>query len=156
MFLSFTQFESNFNKRCSDMKDKLKTTQTLQLGDEKISALSSRKASYSSPVLQVYGSVSKLTQTGGATTSDGIGTFAMSMSDPRAKENIVKVGVHSLGIGLYLFDYLPEYRDQWGHGRQFGVMADEVETVVPEAVAVFADGYKRVNYAILGVRHPVH
>ena len=52
----------------------------------------------------------------------------------------------SLGIGLYLFDYKPEFRDAWGHGRQLGVMADEVEAVMPNAVSVRADGYRTVDY----------
>ncbi len=30
-------------------------------------------------------------------------------------------------------------------------MADEVETIVPEAVVMHADGYRRVNYAVLGI-----
>jgi hypothetical protein len=67
------------------------------------------------------------------------------------KENIVRIGDHPLGIGLYLFDYRPEFRDEWGHGRQFGVMADEVETVKPEAVSVHENGFKVVDYALLGI-----
>jgi len=75
-------------------------------------------------------------------------------SDPSIKENCFRLGTHWLGIGLHLFDYKPEYRDAWGHGRQFGVMADEVEKVLPEAVSVHADGYKMVNYGMLGIiRH---
>jgi hypothetical protein len=54
-------------------------------------------------------------------------------------------------MGLYLFNYKPDFRDEWGHGRQFGVMADEVETVMPEAVTVHPDGYKMVDYAMLGI-----
>ncbi len=65
------------------------------------------------------------------------------------KENILRVGTHPLGIGLYLFDYKQEYRDRWGHGKQCGVMADEVEAVLPEAVSVHPDGYNTVNYAML-------
>jgi hypothetical protein len=72
-------------------------------------------------------------------------------SERQVKENIVRVGDHPLGFGLYLFDYRPEYREQWGHGRQFGVIIDEVETVVPEAVSVFPDGFKRVDYQMLGI-----
>jgi hypothetical protein len=75
----------------------------------------------------------------------------MCSSERRVKENIVRVGDHPLGFGLYLFDYRPEYREQWGHGRQFGVIIDEVETVVPEAVSVFPDGFKRVDYQMLGI-----
>jgi hypothetical protein len=66
------------------------------------------------------------------------------------------VGEHFLGIGLYLFDYKPEYRDQWGHGRQFGVMADEVESVMPQAVSIHPDGYKVVDYAMLGISLAMH
>ena len=72
------------------------------------------------------------------------------MSDRRAKQNIVRIGDHPLGVGLYLFDYKPEFRDAWGHGRQLGVMADEVEQVMPHAVSAHADGYRRVDYAMLG------
>jgi len=71
------------------------------------------------------------------------------MSDRRAKENIVRIGEHPLGIGVYLFDYKSGFCDGWGHGRQLGVMADEVERVMPPAVAMDSDGYKRVDYAML-------
>ncbi len=77
-------------------------------------------------------------------------------SDRAIKENIVRIDKHPLGIGLYLFDYKPEYRDEWGHGRQFGVMAQEVEVVMPEAVSVHPHGYKTVNYGMLGIIRSVH
>lgn len=137
------------------MKDQMKNQQTIQPGTETI-ATPPRKAAYSSPALQVYGSVGKLTQSGTSAGGDARSKQQPSASDPRAKENIVRIGTHPLGIGLYLFDYRPEHREQWGHGRQFGVMADEVETVMPAAVSTHPDGYKRVDYAMLGMRHPVH
>jgi hypothetical protein len=59
-----------------------------------------------------------------------------------------------LGIGLYLFDYKPEFRDQWGYGRRFGVMADEVEEVFPEAVFWHPNGHKIVDHALLGISTP--
>ena len=110
------------------------------------------KSVYSRPVLTIYGSVSRLTMGGGGTLVDGV-MVDMMVSDRSIKENIVRVGDHSLGIGLYLFDYKSEYRKQWGSGRQFGVIADEVETVMPEAVVIHPDGYKMVNYGMLGIRH---
>lgn len=48
------------------------------------------------------------------------------------------------------------FREICGHGRQFGVMADEVETVIPEAVSARPAGYKQVDYALLGVRQTVN
>jgi hypothetical protein len=65
------------------------------------------------------------------------------LSDPRLKENIVRIGIHSLGIGLYAWDYL------WGE-HSTGVMADEVLEVMPEAVSYTDDGYMMVNYAMVG------
>ena len=57
-----------------------------------------------------------------------------------------------MGFGLYLFDYKHEFRDAWGSDRQFGVMADEVEVVMPAAVCVHPDGYRMVNYPMLGIK----
>ena len=108
-------------------------------------------AAYTKPVLTTYGSVSELTMGNGGSGTDGSGQQNLVPSDPRVKENIARVGHHPLGIGLYLFDYKPEFREQWGTQRQFGVMADEVETVLPAAVTTHTDGYKRVNYSLLGI-----
>jgi hypothetical protein len=62
-------------------------------------------------------------------------------SDRRLKSNIVRIGTHPLGIGVYEYDI--------GGERQRGVMADEVETVLPVAVLTRPDGYKMVNYGLL-------
>lgn len=67
---------------------------------------------------------------------------AFSFSDIRLKKNIVRVGTHSLGIGIYDFDYV------WG-GRARGVMAQEALTVKPEAVAIHESGYLMVDYGAL-------
>ena len=110
----------------------------------------SPKKPYHSPILTVYGSVKELTGAfSGATTAD-VNAMMLTMSDRSLKQNIVQVGEHPIGFGLYLFDYKPEFAD-FGVGRQFGVMADEVERFVPEAVTVGAPGYRSVNYARLGI-----
>ena len=109
------------------------------------------RAPYDQPRLIVFGSLSLITHGTGGNGTDASGPMTM-ISDPRAKQNIVQVGIHPLGFGLYLFDYRPEFREAQGHGRQFGVMADEVEAYAPEAVSVSSDGYKRVNYSRLGIR----
>ena len=133
--------------RKNEIKNKLVSLQS----KEGISA-QPKKAAYLSPVLQVYGSVSKLTM--GATGSKSDGTLK-KVCDRSVKENIAKIGEHPLGIGLYLFDYKSKYRDKAGYSRQFGVMADEVEGVMPEAVCIHPDGYKMVIYGMLGIKYPV-
>lgn len=75
----------------------------------------------------------------------------MSGSDRSIKENITYVGKHLEGINLYNFEYKPEYKDKWGHGGFIGVMADEVEKVMPAAVKMHPDGYNTVNYTMLGL-----
>lgn len=77
----------------------------------------------------------------------GAGMMAYGMSDRRLKSNIVRLGTHPLGIGWYEYDI--------GGRREQGVMADELETVKPEAVLTRPDGYKMVHYGSIGGRHAV-
>ena len=125
------------------------------------------KHPYSTPALVVFGNVAALTRSAsGCNMGDNAGCTAFTgandmgeavmASDQNAKENIVRIGNHPLGMGLYLFDYKAEYRQQWGQGRQFGVMAQEVEMFMPQAVCVHADGYKMVNYAMLDIKQTAH
>lgn len=69
------------------------------------------------------------------------GAAGRSLSDRRLKSNIVRVGEHPLGIGIYEYDIFGK--------RQRGVMADEVERVRPEAVSVHPSGFKMVDYGKL-------
>ena len=114
---------------------------------------SAHKKPYNRPTLHIFGSLHLLTQGSGSRRRDGRFT-RMDRSDRRLKENIVRIGTHPLGFGLYLFDFKPEYRSVCGDGRQFGVMADEVEIVMPSAVAMHPEGHKTVNYAMLGISRP--
>ena len=62
------------------------------------------------------------------------------LSDRRAKTDITRVGRLDNGLNVYLYRY-------WGEGPyMLGLMADEVETIHPEAVPVGGDGLKRVFY----------
>lgn len=82
-----------------------------------------------------------------------LGSAAILASDIKAKEDLVQIGtIH--GIPLYEYSYKPEYRDQWGHGRHVGVLAQDVEKVMPDAVHEHKDGYKMVDYSKV-VRHVV-
>jgi hypothetical protein len=72
---------------------------------------------------------------------------AFAKSDIATKENIKQVGVLPSGINIYEFEYKPEFKDEAGHGRFIGVMAQEVQKVIPDAVAIGADGYMMVDYS---------
>lgn len=71
------------------------------------------------------------------------------MSDIRAKEHIKQIGKLPNGLSVYEYQYKPEWKDEAGHGKFVGVMAQEVELVQPEAVITRHDGYKMVNYGVL-------
>ena len=109
------------------------------------------RRAYSRPVLQVFGSVAQLTSAGLLSMGDATQMMMAIPSDRRLKQDIVRVGTHALGIGLYLYRYRPALHARFGSGRRLGVMADEVEAVLPEAVVVQADGYRHVDYARLGL-----
>jgi hypothetical protein len=110
-----------------------------------------KKRAYTKPTLKIYGHVRQLTGSNAGSTMGDATTMMLPSSDRRVKRNIVRIGDHPLGIGLYLFDYDAERGARWGRDRQFGVMADEVEAVMPAAVSVGDDGYKQVDYAVLGI-----
>jgi hypothetical protein len=76
-------------------------------------------------------------------------SFGFNLSDLNAKQDIQKIGSLENGINLYKYEYKPEFRDQWGHGPQIGVIAQEVELIMPEAVVSTEDGYKVVNYSMV-------
>lgn len=116
------------------------------------------KKPYSSPKLTAYGEVRVLTQaqTSGSKESSGGTGVQMSTCERHLKERVSRIGEHPLGIGLYLFDYKPEFQDMYGRGRQFGVMVDEVEAVAPSAITLNDRGHKTVNLTMLGISRPVH
>lgn len=85
---------------------------------------------------------------GGLANLAGSGMMAYAMmSDRRAKEKVNLLGRLANGLGVYSFHYKPEFQS-WGHGEQIGVMADEVERIIPEAV-IARNGYKLVNYGLI-------
>lgn len=78
----------------------------------------------------------------------GIMGGGMALSDRRLKTNVRQVGNHPVGVPLYEYDIMGV--------RERGVMADELEQVRPDAVAVGPDGYQMVNYALIGGRDGLH
>jgi Protein of unknown function (DUF3300)/Chaperone of endosialidase len=66
-------------------------------------------------------------------------------SDMRLKHDILLLGRLDDGLGYYRFVY------NGGHTAYVGVMAQQVRTVMPEAVMRGSDGYMRVSYDRLGL-----
>jgi len=69
------------------------------------------------------------------------GSFGALFSDRRLKSNIVRLGTHPIGVGIYEYDIFG--------GRQIGVMAQELMEVMPEAVIQHPSGYLMVDYGRL-------
>lgn len=78
---------------------------------------------------------------GGVADLGGAAMTAGMFSDMRLKSNIVKVGEHPRGFGIYEYDIFGR--------RERGVMAQEVEKVLPAAVTTHPSGYKMVYYGML-------
>jgi hypothetical protein len=67
-------------------------------------------------------------------------------SDMMLKHDIVLIGHLENGLGFYRFTY------NGGNKTYVGVMAQEVQTIMPSAVLRGSDGYLRVSYDKLGVK----
>jgi hypothetical protein len=63
---------------------------------------------------------------------------APMFSDRRLKSNIHRIGTHKLGIGIYEYDIMGRH--------EIGVMAQEVEKVMPDAISRHHTGYMMVDY----------
>jgi hypothetical protein len=79
---------------------------------------------------------------GGAARGGGGGR----RSDLRLKHDVAWLGHLDNGLGFYRFVY------NGGHTAYVGVMAQEVQAMMPEAVIRGSDGYLRVYYEKLGVK----
>lgn len=71
-------------------------------------------------------------------------------SDIRLKTNIKQVGKLDNGIKLYTWKWTDEAKNIVNNQPEYGVIADEVQHIMPEAVIRGSDGYLRVNYAAIG------
>jgi hypothetical protein len=73
----------------------------------------------------------------------GLGADAlMAFSDRRLKRGVRRVSTIVNGLGWYAFKYL------WSNIEQFGLIAQEVARVKPEAIVMHPSGYAMVNYDI--------
>lgn len=95
-------------------------------------------------------SMSSLFGLGGSMIGGPVGGFLGSavgglFSDRRLKENIIPVGEEN-GFPIYKFNYI-NIPDK----TYIGVMAQDVESIMPEAVTE-SEGYKKVDYDMIGLR----
>lgn len=80
---------------------------------------------------------------GGGSTSNANGNYfgGSTSSDIRLKREIRKIGKTPSGIPVYAFKYI------WSDESCIGVMAQDVEKILPEAVGIDTVGFKTVDYA---------
>ncbi len=83
---------------------------------------------------------------GGGFGGGGRGGGGGRRSDIALKHDIVLLDHLANGLGYYRFSYIG------GHKAYVGVMAQEVENVMPDAVTRGSDGYLRVYYEKLGLK----
>ena len=82
---------------------------------------------------------------------NAFGGGAAAGSDINLKENVVLLWRADNGMGIYEFEYKPEFKDHalCGHGKFIGYVAQEVEKFMPEAVFTMDNGYKAVDYNLV-------
>jgi len=81
----------------------------------------------------------------------GLGAAGLMASDIRMKENIKQIHWLPNGLPVYEYEYKPEFKDHplAGYGKFVGVMAQEVQTLMPNAVVALDNGYLAVDYGKL-------
>ena len=88
-----------------------------------------------------YGSTTQQPGPSGLQTLGTIASIASMFSDERLKEGVEQIGVHK-GFNIYEYNYI------WSPKKWIGVIAQEVEKIMPEAV-IKINGYRLVNYGKL-------
>ena len=97
---------------------------------------------YNQQVANQNSQTSGLFSLAGSALTAPAGTFDfLSFSDKRLKSNIIRIGTHPLGIGIYEYDIFGR--------REIGAMAQEVKKVLPEAVRIHPSGFMMVDYGRL-------
>jgi len=89
----------------------------------------------------LYGA--KMNMWGGVAQGLGAAAGGKMSSDRRLKKNIVRIGTHKSGVGVYSYTMKRTGIDD------VGVMAQELQGVMPEAVSTDSDGYLMVDYSKL-------
>lgn len=81
---------------------------------------------------------------GGLATVGSAAIPFLPFSDIRVKKNIRRIGDHPAGVGRYTWDWID------GSGSSYGVIAQELQKVRPDAVGIRPDGFLGVRYDLIG------
>ena len=73
-------------------------------------------------------------------------SVAAAGSSKKLKDNIVKIGKSIAGHNIYKFNYKGDSR------RYVGVIAEEIQQTVPEAVVTMPNGFLGVIYDLIDVQ----
>jgi len=93
------------------------------------------------------GALNNYNQQVGSNNANTAGLFSLGaaaiplFSDRRLKSNIERIGTHKTGLGIYAYDIFGK--------RAVGVMAQDVQKVMPDAIVYHPSGYLMVNYGRL-------
>lgn len=83
---------------------------------------------------------------GGLATAGAAAIPFLPFSDIRLKKNIQRVGQHPSGVGRYTWDWKDD------SGSSYGVLAQELQAIRPEAVVMQPNGFLSVRYDLIGGR----
>lgn len=119
------------------------STPQSQVGGVDYSGLVSQN--YQNQVSQNNAQMGGMFGLGGSLASGAMryGLPLLAASDRKLKSLITRIGTGPYGLPLY--EYVINGK------RERGVMADEVKSVMPDAVVRHPDGYDMVNYGMLGI-----
>lgn len=109
--------------------------------------------------LGAAGAIGGAGQTSKSKSKPGIGGFlgsvagGMAASDRRLKKDIKFIRTLPSGLNLYSYNYVdvdsPKIK-KYMTRNHIGVMADEVKSLMPEALGPVIDGYMTVDYSKIG------
>jgi len=114
-------------------------------------------AGYFAGHVRVTGLLSDVWLSAGAVCADAVGVLGNCVSDARLKTDVadlsrgldVIAALQRLRGVTFNWDASVERAKNLGEGRQIGLIAQEVEAVLPELVGTGKDGYKTLDYARL-------
>jgi hypothetical protein len=136
----------NYGMNTASNQGNLLTGQGAVLAGGIVGAENARGAGYQNIMDGVLNGAAHFFSPGGAQGAQGAQQI---FSDPRLKDNVVKIDERN-GFNIYRWTWNSAAALLGLHGSDVGVMADEVNQRIPNAVSLDR-GYLKVDYSMLGV-----